>query len=334
MYKQRKKISFIVPVYNSEQYLQQCIESVIYQTYSNWELILINDGSTDKSEMICKKYEKKDSRIIYLYKENGGVSSARNAGIEKATGEYICFIDSDDYIDACFSEMIVDKMSDNTSMVVFGLTRFKNDFSDQKVISYRLEGGRYELSAIMSSLIDDGTLSGFTFHSSCSALFRRKLIIEKKLRFNEILKYNEDGLFVSEYLMNCDMECIYVDFKSAPYYYRENEMSATHLIDLDKYESDMNLIESILDKYSDRNNVKEQILKRRATVTFDILLLLNQPTIKRIRTLFSRRDIVEAFKTIRMQDLNRKKRIAYLLIRLRMYGLIKCMLFLKNNIRI
>lgn len=329
---QREKISFIVPVYNAEHYLKQCIESVLSQTYSNWELVLINDGSTDGSELICKSYEVKDKRIKYFHKHNGGVSSARNVGIEKATGEYLCFIDSDDYIASNFLEIILDKISCNTCMVALGLTKFKNDnINNQKIVSHRLKKGNYDLTMLIPILIDDGTLSGFTFHSSCSVLFRKSLIVKSGLRFNENLKYNEDGLFVSEYLLNCEKGCIYVDFETAPYYYRENNVSATHSINIDRYESDMNCIELILNKYSDKNNVKEQIIKRRATVTFDVLLLLSAPTIKDIKSLLIRNKGIESFKAIKIHNLKRSKKIVYILIRLHLFGLIKCIISFRNK---
>jgi glycosyltransferase involved in cell wall biosynthesis len=92
------KISIVVPIYNVEKYLHKCIDSILAQTFTNFELILVNDGSTDNCREICEEYAKNDRRIKVIHKENGGVSSARNAGIEAATGQYIGFIDSDDYI--------------------------------------------------------------------------------------------------------------------------------------------------------------------------------------------------------------------------------------------
>ena len=94
-----KLISVIVPIYNVEKYLTKCIESIINQTYKNLEIILVDDGSPDKSPIICDEYAKKDNRIKVIHKKNGGLSDARNYGMSLATGEYISFIDSDDYID-------------------------------------------------------------------------------------------------------------------------------------------------------------------------------------------------------------------------------------------
>ena len=100
------KISIIVPVYNAQKYLKKCIDSIINQTYKNIEILLINDGSKDKSLKICKEYEKKDSRIIVIDKQNKGVSNTRNVGIKKSTGDYIVFIDSDD----CFELDAIETM--------------------------------------------------------------------------------------------------------------------------------------------------------------------------------------------------------------------------------
>lgn len=100
------KISVIVPVYNVEDYLEECINSILGQTYKNLEIILVDDGSTDNSSKICDIYEKKDKRIKVIHKENGGLSSARNEGLKYRTGEYISFVDSDDFIDKTMYEKL------------------------------------------------------------------------------------------------------------------------------------------------------------------------------------------------------------------------------------
>ena len=102
----KDKISVVVPIYNVEKYLEKCIKSILNQTYNNLEIILVNDGSTDNCLNICKKFEKIDKRIFVINKENGGLSEARNYGIDKATGKYITFVDSDDYIDEDYLEFL------------------------------------------------------------------------------------------------------------------------------------------------------------------------------------------------------------------------------------
>ena len=99
-------ISVIIPIYNVEPYLKECVDSVLAQTYKNLEIILVDDGSPDKCGQICDDYKKQDDRIIVIHKENGGLSSARNAGLDICKGEYISFIDSDDYVSPCFIEIL------------------------------------------------------------------------------------------------------------------------------------------------------------------------------------------------------------------------------------
>ena len=100
------KISIIIPVYNVEKYLDECINSIVFQEYRNLEIVLVDDGSPDKSPQICDEWAQKDSRIKVIHKENGGVSSARNIGLQHASGDYITMLDSDDWITAEFSEVV------------------------------------------------------------------------------------------------------------------------------------------------------------------------------------------------------------------------------------
>ena len=112
-----KKVSIIVPIYNVSKYLEQNIESIINQTYKNIEIILVNDGSTDNSLDICNKYKKIDSRIIVINKKNGGIANARNAGLDICTGDYICFVDSDDYLDINYVEVLLNRVIKDKTLV-------------------------------------------------------------------------------------------------------------------------------------------------------------------------------------------------------------------------
>ena len=136
-------ISVIVPIYNVEKYLDRCVESIINQTYKNLEIILVDDGSPDNCPKMCDDYAKKDSRIKVVHKENGGLSDARNAGMKVATGEYVSFIDSDDYISLDFYETLLETMVDNDSDIVeCGVVKFYEDNNfdeyndDLKVTNY------------------------------------------------------------------------------------------------------------------------------------------------------------------------------------------------------
>ena len=112
------KISVVVAIYNVEKYLEKCIQSIIFQTYKNIEIILVNDGSTDNSLNICKKYKSEDSRIIIINQENQGVSVARNNGIDRASGEYILFVDGDDYLRTDIIEKLLNNADDNDIIAV------------------------------------------------------------------------------------------------------------------------------------------------------------------------------------------------------------------------
>lgn len=136
-------ISVIVPIYNVEKYLDRCVDSIINQTYKNLEIVLVDDGSLDNCPKMCDDYAEKDSRIKVVHKENGGLSDARNAGMKVATGEYVSFIDSDDYVSLDFYETLLDTIVDNDSDIVeCGVVKFYEDNSfdkysdDLKVTNY------------------------------------------------------------------------------------------------------------------------------------------------------------------------------------------------------
>ena len=135
-------ISVIIPVYNVEQYLRECIDSIINQTYNNFEIILVDDGSTDGCPEICDEYAKKDRRIKVVHKKNGGASSARNAGLDIACGRYVSFVDSDDIIDNMMFETAVNSMNnDNSDIYIF----YGNEFHSRTEISNKQTYNYYEV---------------------------------------------------------------------------------------------------------------------------------------------------------------------------------------------
>lgn len=182
------KISIIVPVYNTERYLNRCIESIINQTFRNIELILINDGSTDKSGEICDEYLKKDKRISVIHKKNGGVSSARNLGINKAHGDYVTFIDSDDFIDSDFIENAVKSIEDMKVPVLVTAFVF---YKDNKILNI-FKGKKKEIlnhdEAIKEFFLQDK----FSW-AVCDKFYDRNII--KHYKFNKNFKIGEDMLF-------------------------------------------------------------------------------------------------------------------------------------------
>lgn len=185
-------ISIIVPIYNSEKTLNRCINSILEQTYNDWELLLIDDGSIDHSGELCDQYAAKDQRIKVFHKKNGGVSSARNYGLDKAFGEWINFVDADDWIDSNCFETCIDGIKEETDLVMFSCKWAEDcrlpDISCKKQADFQ---------KILPLFIDK-----ITFVTPWCKLFRRSIIEDKHLRFDLSLSSGEDTLFSMEYLKN------------------------------------------------------------------------------------------------------------------------------------
>ena len=180
------KISIIIPIYNSEKYLSECINSVIKQSFSDFELLLINDGSTDKSIQICESFAQIDARIRVFNKENGGVSSARNFGIKQAKGDWICFVDSDDTIDATHLENFDISTSNEVELVVQGFLRWR------KIRNF-IEGYYVRDEFIKHAII-------YPF-GPCSKIYKKSVLMENKILFSKDINYGEDELFNLLYLV-------------------------------------------------------------------------------------------------------------------------------------
>lgn len=126
------KVSIIVPIYNMEKYLGRCIDSILVQTHTNIEVILVDDGSTDSSPQVCDDYAKRDPRIKVIHKSNGGLSSARNAGLDIATGDYIGFVDSDDYISTDMYKVLAERL-DNSDCEIANVMYVIKQFLPEKL---------------------------------------------------------------------------------------------------------------------------------------------------------------------------------------------------------
>ena len=181
-------ISVVIPIYNRESTLQKCVDSVLAQTYKNIEVILVNDGSTDRSEDICRSYEQIDPRVKVISKENGGLSSARNAGIDKSCGEYIFFIDSDDWIDSDTLEVLLNaalqKGTDVTGCCVY--FNFPNGVESNRTSD--------EIYIQDTRALIKWMLAGSIYaNAAWGKLFKRSIF--EKLRFDEDCDFCEDDEF-------------------------------------------------------------------------------------------------------------------------------------------
>lgn len=190
-------ISIVVPIYNSEKFLEKSLNSLKDQSYKELEIILINDGSTDKSMEICKKYCDEDSRFKFFNKENGGVSSARNLGLKNATGDYVGFVDPDDWVEVdMFQSLAKLVKEENAELAICGYIKEssdgtlieKNETIDKKV---------FNMGEALNYIIENNGYRGFL----CNKIFSMDLMKEKY--FDEKIIYNEDLIFCCDYLKNC-----------------------------------------------------------------------------------------------------------------------------------
>lgn len=184
-------ISIIIPFFKAETTIIRCVYSVLSQSFTDWELLLIDDGSTDESGTICEEYAKKDNRIKVFHKTNGGVSSARNVGLDNAHGEWLYFLDSDDSIDEEYLSNFIDAL-DGSDWYVQGTTIRDEDKASVVCFDDCHKESKYE---VMKYILEHLTL-GLMWHR----LFNRQIIEEHNLRFDENLSLAEDEVFILQYM--------------------------------------------------------------------------------------------------------------------------------------
>lgn len=189
---QEPLISIIIPVYNVAQFLPRCLDSVLAQTYSNWECLLVDDGSKDTSGAICDEYARKDGRFKVYHKQNGGVSSARNFALDRAQGDYVTFVDSDDWIkEDCLKDSISEMQKNELDLLQFGYERRDGNGN----ISYQRHYGTAVLNH--TQYLEEGKLNVCVWGS----VYRRSIIEENHLRFLDGLKLAEDQLFLCSFIV-------------------------------------------------------------------------------------------------------------------------------------
>lgn len=215
-------ISVIVPVYNSEKYLHRCIDSILTQTFSDFELLLVDDGSTDSSGAICDEYAKKDQRVRVFHKENGGVSSARNLGLDKARGEWIAFVDADDELMTISIDF--NSFMGEEDLIIGGFI----DCPSQ--IEFNLPTGSYSQDSLNE--LYSNNVGHFVWGSVCGKLFKRSLIGKEK--FDLKMTLGEDELFFLQYLKYV-RTCKIIDsykykYYTTPYFYEKHSIDIENAV--------------------------------------------------------------------------------------------------------
>lgn len=335
-------ISVIVPVYNVEKYIDKCMESIRNQTYQNLEIILVDDESPDNCPQICDNYAKKDNRIKVIHKKNAGLGFARNSGLDVATGEFVAFVDSDDYLDLNrFKNMIDLIKQSNADVCLEGMCREGN--GKVEILSNVFAGTCFEGEEIINTLLPaligaDQTDKHYVGVSVCRGLYKRSLIENNKVRFeSERLWASEDMIFnlslykyVNKAIMSGD----------SGYYYRLNDGSLTHTADKNKFEKYDQLYNRVVEESKEFNSANEIIKRIQLTYVFDYKAVMKEfanqldgkESIKLFKDITYRKLFSKVIKDYSTKNLPIKKRLFFYAARRHMgkalYYMIK-----KNNRR-
>lgn len=332
------QVSIIIPVYNAEKYLYKCIHSVINQTYKDIEIIIINDGSTDSSLLICRKFEKNDSRIRIINKKNEGVSKARNIGIDYAKGKYIAFIDADDYIEKNMIENMFNRITkENADMILCNYTNVNNE--EKKLIKYNLKqvvtGCENINNNIIIPLIERDKnekkhkIEGF--RSPWGKLFNKDIIDKFKLRFNEKMSIGEDFIFNLQFMSHSHA----LTFDEASYYYYvTNSNSALMKYKKNCWEKYYRPIIINLNQFLKDNMLYNQAELRvfKLIIKYFFICLYNEKKsdkfydiynkYKTIKKMCNDELISQAIRKVKIDDYSKRAKLTLILLNRKMYSLV------------
>ena len=246
-------VSVIVPVYNGEKYLQRCIESILKQTFQDFELLLIDDGSTDNSKKILEYYQDLDDRIHLYSKKNGGVSSARNLGLQQAKGIFITFIDADDYVSSQYLEILFNAMiKNNTDLVISNAIDVKDGKAqsiDRKTIGCKLLSQKEAMIEMFKSSLFSHVCWGNLYKNSIAC----------KCSFDEELRVAEDGKFLYDYLSKIDKVVL---IEERIYYYNYHLNSTMNGGFSDKFFDELKMYFEAHHRFEHDREIREAIVEK------------------------------------------------------------------------
>lgn len=250
------KISVIIPIYNTYKELPKCLESVCNQTYKNLEIICIDDGSSDGSEKILDSYAEKDKRMVVVHQVNCGESNARNVGLMRATGDYVAFVDCDDWIEVnMYEDMISVMHSEDLDLVAGSWFRECTDQSLEMKNKLPVLDEAFNQEQLLNYIYKRDSYRGFAY--IWNKLYRRALLIDdsgKKILFNETLRLGGDVLYLAQVAVNV-RKAKYI--KKAYYHYRQRESSGCHTTDLSKIRDWVYAYEMVIDLFEKRRISQE-----------------------------------------------------------------------------
>ncbi len=256
-----KLVNIIIPIYNGELYLERCLESVLKQSYTNIEVILVNDGSTDHSLDICNQYRSRDSRIKIIDKSNSGVSDSRNCGIKASTGEYLVFLDCDDYIEEKYVENLYFLISDDCDFGITGWVKEDQTFNLKQSCPFFHE--RITVEKCLEILLTLKGVQGYPF----SKIFRNRIIKEYNLSFNSKISILEDLLFCINYVLKCNTIQLNTEFQDYHYVLHSKSSRADSILGLNfnpTWLTEIDALEEIFCLVKDYINAKNIVKARLA----------------------------------------------------------------------
>ncbi|WP_138205973.1 glycosyltransferase family 2 protein [Haloimpatiens lingqiaonensis] len=332
------KITVAIPIYNAGKYLENCIKSVMNQTFEELQILLINDGSTDNSGEICDIYAKKDLRIEVYHKENAGVSETRNFAITKAEGKYICFVDSDDEIDKCMIENLYESIEIfNADMAICGHKSVCVEKDKRKVIEHECS----EFNGTTKEFLDviDVFLNSESVQGPCGKLYKVSTIQNNKIHFPIELSFGEDTMFVYSYLRVCNS---IVSIPNCYYSYMKwNYTSLSSTVREDKINIYLQLYDELkylLEKFNITN--KQDMIEKKICVSaiscITELYDTNKNITKKLKrniistTIFNEK-VLYCFS--KQSNSNKQNRLIYFLAKRKLIGILQLYFNIKEFIR-
>lgn len=307
-------ISVIIPVYKVEKYLNQCIDSVLCQTFENFEVILVDDGSPDNSGKICDEYAKKDNRVRVFHKENGGLSDTRNFGIKESKGEYLIFLDSDDfYNDNTFFEAINEKISKNkdVDLISFSMRKYfgEDDYTDEWFYDSKQLEESGDMTDVLAQLIKKDQLYIYAWDK----VVKRELIIKNNLYFRKGMRNDEDTDWTLKLLFNVDK---YLFLEKCPHMYRRNRKeSITNNFDIKGLETMLDVFEKYCEEFKNSDDKRGKMLLNYLAYRFEIvcgvLVNVNDKKVKK-----EIKEKLKSYKWILEYNLSCKVKKAYFIYKI------------------
>lgn len=254
-------VSIVIPIYKVEKYVNRCVDSVLAQTYPNLEIILVDDGSPDQCPQICDKYKEEHDNIQVVHKQNGGLASARNAGMKEATGKYLYFLDSDDWIEPqTIKELHEIAERESVDFVRFrpmyaGWPNHKDGDVYDVGIDRGMQEGRYDRTRIEKEILPRAIvtkdLRQGPILSACGSFFRRQFLEDNELWFYEDVRYGEDSIF-SARMVSCADSFYYLDGPRY-YHYFFNGSSISKSFHKDEWKNNKCLMAHFMEDFGDRS---------------------------------------------------------------------------------